>query len=377
MLTPEERLKLQSFVDKVVPGTPYLRRARILLLADSGLEAEAISNEVGVPPLQTRNLLRAYNRQGLAIFPDELFREPPLFTPEEPIAEAGRLLMAQVLQTMLAQAEQVQTNADVTAIHNMRKAIRRLETIFLLFTPYFEPGILTSYRRGLKRIMRRLGRARDTAVFLEKLTLFMAESALSGEDLERLRALHDYWHGRKTEYDQAVGRYLARKKVQALLSDFARFAATNGEGVPEPAEPMLPFQVRHLAPILIYQRLAAVRAYDGHLDDASLAQLHKLRIQSKELRYTLEFFEPVLGSTAAEVIATVKQLQEHLGELNDARVALDLLGQTPAGQETAVNLYTDAKEGEIRWLKDGLRGLWLELERQSWRQQLGAAVAVL
>jgi CHAD domain-containing protein len=135
--------------------------------------------------------------------------------------------------------------------------------------------------------------------------------------------------------------------------------------------------VRHVAPALIYERLAAVRAYDGHLANASLAELHRLRIQGKELRYTLEFFEPLLGSTAAEVIETVKQLQEHLGQLNDARVALTMLEETPAEHEAAVAFYREAKEGEIRWLQDGLRGLWTELERQSWRQQLGAAVAVL
>src|SRR5687768_4516203 len=126
MLTPEEREKLQNFVDKSVPGTPYLRRARILLLADGGMDTESVSAEVEVPILQTRNLLRAYNRQGLAMFPAELFREPPLFGPEEGMAEAGRKLMGQVWQTFQAQTDAVREQADVTAIHEMRKAIRRL-----------------------------------------------------------------------------------------------------------------------------------------------------------------------------------------------------------------------------------------------------------
>jgi CHAD domain-containing protein len=377
MLTPEEREKLQNFVDKSAPGTPYLRRARILLLADSGRDAEAISAEVEVPILQTRSLLRAYNRQGLAMFPAELFQEPPLFDAAETMAEAGRKLMAQVWQTFQAQEEAVRERADVTAIHEMRKAIRRLGTICKLFAPYFEEDVLPAYRRRFKKVMRRLGRARDTAIFLEKLSLFMLEAPLGSEELARLQGLHDYWQEQKADFDQTVSRYLGRKKVQAFLEEFGRFTATTGEGAADLTEPETPVQVRHVAPALIYERLAAVRAYNEHLEGASLTELHRLRIQGKELRYTLEFFEPLLGSTAAEVIETVKQLQEHLGQLNDARVALMILDETPAEHEAAVTLYRAAKEGEIRWLQDGLRGLWLELERQSWRQQLGAAVAVL
>jgi CHAD domain-containing protein len=341
------------------------------------MDTESVSAEVGVPILQTRNLMRAYNRQGLAMFPDELFREPPLFEPEEGMAEAGRKLMGQVWQTFQAQVEGVREQADVTAIHEMRKALRRLGTICKLFAPYFETGVLPDYRRRFKKIMLRLGRARDTAIFLENLGLFMVEAPLNGEDVARLQGLYEYWQGQKTEFDQVVSRYLGREKVQAFLEEFGRFTTATGEGVADLAEPETPVQVRHVAPALIYERLAAVRAYDGHLADASLAELHRLRIQGKELRYTLEFFEPLLGSTAAEVTETVKQLQEHLGQLNDARVALTMLEETPAEHEAAVAFYREAKEGEIRWLQDGLRGLWTELERQSWRQQLGAAVAVL
>ena len=42
------------------------------------------------------------------------------------------------------------------------------------------------------------------------------------------------------------------------------------------------------APVLIYTRLAGVRAYGPLLSTASLEQLHALRIEFKKLRYALD-----------------------------------------------------------------------------------------
>jgi CHAD domain-containing protein len=77
-----------------------------------------------------------------------------------------------------------------------------------------------------------------------------------------------------------------------------------------------------LAPLLIYTRLASVRAFNAILPDASIEQLHGLRIEFKKLRYTIEFFREVLGEEARAVIDDLKALQDHLGDLNDAQGAI-------------------------------------------------------
>ena len=46
-----------------------------------------------------------------------------------------------------------------------------------------------------------------------------------------------------------------------------------------------------------------------------------LRIEAKRLRYTLEAFEEVLGTEPPKVIDAVKAIQDHFGDLQDARVA--------------------------------------------------------
>jgi CHAD domain-containing protein len=79
--------------------------------------------------------------------------------------------------------------------------------------------------------------------------------------------------------------------------------------------------------MVVYERVADVLAYDEWVSQPNVAleRLHRLRIAAKRLRYTLEFFEEVLAPQASGLIKEMKQLQDHLGELQDAVVASELL----------------------------------------------------
>ena len=56
-----------------------------------------------------------------------------------------------------------------------------------------------------------------------------------------------------------------------------------------------------------------------------MERYHQLRIASKGLRYTIEYFREVLSPEAKTLIEDVKSLQDNLGDLNDAVVACNLL----------------------------------------------------
>jgi CHAD domain-containing protein len=85
--------------------------------------------------------------------------------------------------------------------------------------------------------------------------------------------------------------------------------------------------VRHIVPVAVHERAAALLAYDEWVSksDVSLKRLHRLRISGKRLRYTLEFFEEVLAPQTKDLIERLKHLQDHLGDLQDAVVASELL----------------------------------------------------
>jgi CHAD domain-containing protein len=141
-------------------------------------------------------------------------------------------------------------------------------------------------------------------------------------------------------------------------------------------------------PTALYERLAAVWAYDAPLaaPDAPLVRYHRLRIAGKALRYTLEFFEEALGRKAKPMIETAKQLQDHLGDLQDAVVACGVLRtflifgawEAPTGRRSrsapleiivapGVATYLAAQQSELRRL--------IEAFPQTWRTVRGAAFA--
>lgn len=377
-LQTEDRATLEQFVAGAPPDAAYLRRAQILLLHDDGLPAETIAGQVGVTIVQSRNWLRAYKRQGMVIFPPELFQSPPLFTPDEPVAEAGRRLLAETMEQLAPHFAAVREEADATGIHEARKGLRQLRTGLRLLALYFEAGLLNGYYQRFRKGMRRLGRSRDLHVFLEELNRFIAQEQYDPVEREELLALAAYWEEQKKEADQAAQAYLERQKWERLLADFDRFTQTTGAGALPAADRFTPVKVSHVAPILIYQQLAVVRAGYDQIDRRSLTALHRLRLEVKRLRLTILFFQPLLGSAAAELAVTLKQLQDYLGQINDANVALDLLAQTPQEEllSKGAALYRQSRQAELEWLLNNLDEVWEPFDQPAWRRKLAAAVTL-
>jgi CHAD domain-containing protein len=296
-----------------------------------------------------------------------------------PIAELGRQMLAAQLAIIQSYLPVLQQEAEVTAVHETRKAIRRTCTAVRIFRPYFEPGRLDGYRKRLRKLMKRLAPCRDTAVFLDKLQLFAAES---GADLAELIV---YWQDRKAAIDASLQTYVGRPKWAAFWPEYADFTGAVGRGV-LPRPPLAPVKAGHLIPGLLYERVAGVRAFDeyghcgrqpsDHHTAADLHQMHQIRIQCKELRYAFEFFSPLLGPEIEPVIVVLEQLQDNLGALNDARVALELLRQM-VGMETAVSCYLLEKQAEIGRLLADFPPLWKALNGTEWRRNLALALAVL
>ena len=88
-----------------------------------------------------------------------------------------------------------------------------------------------------------------------------------------------------------------------------------------------PQRVAQVLPGVLYKDMAVVWAFEGQLGglETPLPRFHALRKACKGLRYTLEFFEDVLGSGARPLIKRVKGLQDHLGDLQDAVVTSGVL----------------------------------------------------
>jgi CHAD domain-containing protein len=200
---------------------------------------------------------------------------------------------------------------------------------------------------------------------------------------------------------QRMIAYLDGEKYRRFVEGFGEFVETEGMGslpvAPDGGQPR-PYRVCHVAPAAIYDRLAAVRAYDEWVivPDPPLARLHALRIACKRLRYALEFFGEVLGPDSKSVVKEIVAMQDHLGDLQDAVVASailreyliwgtwgrDVRGRVPPEQDESdvspgVVAYLTATQSELQRLVGTFPQAWAQLNAIEFSRMVAETVSVL
>jgi CHAD domain-containing protein len=443
LLTPEERTQLEELVNEALEER-LRRRVRVLLLYDDGQPTRDVAREAGLSRGRSRYWRRQYWRRGLAVvspdkkavdlmiqptdavpaeaaapeesksdggLPSEAAETPALESPpvslaafvaaaktlrtpgvlpEDPLAEAGRKVWRYQYAQMLLHEEGTLLGEDIEELHDMRVATRRMRAAFDVFGGAFEPKTLRRHLKGLRRTGRGLGRVRDLDVFIEKARRYQAN--LPMEEQSHLEPLIEAWRQEREDARQEMIAYLQSPRYQVFKEKFYEFVTTPGAGALPRSEAMpVPYLVQEAAPVLIYNRQGSVRGFDAILEQASLDQFHALRIEFKKLRYTLEFFREVLGEEAKSIISEIKGLQDHLGDLNDARVAADILrdflprwdaiqAALPVAERRGpqpILDYMASRYVERQQLMLSFKDAWRRYNRLQMREKLAMAVGVL
>jgi CHAD domain-containing protein len=111
------------------------------------------------------------------------------------------------------------------------------------------------------------------------------------------------------------------------------------------------------------------------------AKLHRLRLISKRLRYTLELFQPCYGPGIDLRLQALKRVQDLLGEINDAVIAASLIEYLPNSVRMKRYLHERAARKaaafRIEWQQHfdarGQEGWWTSYLATGTRQQASAA----
>lgn len=309
--------------------------------------------------------------------------------PELEMAEAGRLVWRQQLVAMLMNEAGARAGADIEFVHDMRVAIRRARAAAKVFGPYFEQSAIRAHLKFLRKTAKRLGKIRDLDVAREKLHAYRAQRPT--EEQKALAALDAHWHKKREKAYVALNAWLDSAQYRQALADFAHFCHTPNLGNKTfPARDKnapQPQQVRHVLPSTILSRYEFMRAYevlfpaDGSSLPATVADetLHGLRLDGKRLRYALEFVSHLLAPEATPLLEQLKQLQDHLGAINDAvetqKRLKNLRGQKLS--TAAVRHYRHVQE-EIATDKRGtFPAVWRQFLSRSYRECLGRAITRL
>jgi CHAD domain-containing protein len=224
---------------------------------------------------------------------------------------------------------------------------------------------------------------RDIDVQIERLAAH--RERVAAEQAEALAPLADELLRRRAHARAALLAMLASGAYATFVSDYRSFVetpATPDAGTDGPAASVS--RVRDVVGGRTWRAYERVLVHDATLQWADVAELHALRIDGKRLRYTLEFFDEILGPGAAKAIELVTQLQDHLGALNDAHIAADLVRawlvrsavRLSAAQRQAAGAYVEASLRDGERLRRGFRALWRRLAGPQFRRRLALTVAV-
>jgi CHAD domain-containing protein len=297
---------------------------------------------------------------------------------EDSMPEAGRKILLNNFVDMLMHEGGLTGDNPVHAVHQMRVATRRLRSAFRIMEGYYHPGMIRPLLKNLKYTAQMLGTVRDLDVMIQRLQEFQ----VSGNEAQQAAfAILIQQLTRKQNTCRAhLEDWLDSREYRRFIKQFSAFVTESGYGALKPADSAVPYQVRHVVPTLFYEQLARVRAYDTLLptDDANL--LHRLRIECKRLRYTLTFFDNVLGTTVGDFIDEVKAIQEYLGQLNDlitAQQHLHMGENNPEENGDVLEPYREQLKQEAVALIEGFEEVWLHFNKRAVQRKLSDALLVM
>lgn len=202
---------------------------------------------------------------------------------------------------------------DPEALHDLRVAGRRLDSILRQFAPFL-PSAVVRFRPMLKKVMRALGHARDLDVALLELDDF--GRSLSEADRAKLLPLRGHLDAERVSARDKMLVILDSGAVQKAFEKLTRALAQSAPTTAALASP--PGALAEL----IRVRYRKVRKGADRLNSkASMEDYHEVRGRVKKLRYALEPVAVIFGNSAVAMVKALRRWQEKLGAQQDAYVA--------------------------------------------------------
>ena len=242
-------------------------------------------------------------------------------------ADVIRTAFAEAARRLVLAPAGVVLDEDPEAVHQARVATRRLRSNMRTFGPLLDDAWRRALGDELRWLAGLMQPIRDADVMLETLetaartldpTRTTPESVLARLLVERQEAREELLTMLQSERtDQLLDRVIAASSSPQVLDD---------------AHDMAPRDLRSLA-----------RRAEGRLSRAaskvdaatSADELHRMRIAAKRARYAAEAVQRYGGKSAKRLARRLAELQDILGDYNDAVVAADWLRARPMADPAA------------------------------------------
>ncbi|MBV5318724.1 MAG: CHAD domain-containing protein [Desulfobulbaceae bacterium] len=253
------------------------------------------------------------------------------FTMELHAGYTARQAMVRIYRQLLTAINQnipgVIEDFDSEFLHDLRVAIRRTRSGLSLVKNVLPTPVVESFKKDFGILGSITGPTRDLDVYLLEQDDYLARLPTTLQP-----ALHAFFEGlalRRQAAHKKMVRALQSKKSKAILSAWKHYLTSDDQEPASAAE----VDIGHLSGRIIFRRFKRVMK-DGKALDAATpdAEVHRLRIQCKKLRYAIEFFSSLYPvEEIALLVRQLKKLQDILGAFNDLSVQQEMLHRSLEG----------------------------------------------
>jgi CHAD domain-containing protein len=278
------------------------------------------------------------------------------------VAELVRHALTDSVERLVRADVHVRLSEDPEAVHRMRTATRRLRSDLRTFRPLVPRRWAEPLRDELKWLGGRLGRVRDADVLLASLR--DDAPRLDPEPRAAARQLLHRLESARARDREVLLETLASRRYGRLLDELvaaARQPRFRRDVAEQPA--------RRFVGELTGRPWRRLRKQVRSLGrEPSDAELHEVRKRAKQARYAYEAVTPIAGRGARKVARRLTDIQDELGEHQDAVVATEWL----------LDAARDADDPDESFAAGALAGLRIprrHAARRSWRRSWKQAVA--
>lgn len=242
--------------------------------------------------------------------------------------EAARILLRHLFRVIRTNESGLRDAVDTEFLHDYRVAVRRTRSLLSQIKYIFPARRLAYFKREFYWLGQITGPVRDLDVYL--LTFDAYRQALPRAMQEHITPFHVFLERHRKIEHARLCRKLESKRYQQLIKEWREML--DSENVqscviwPQSVAPLETINankpIRQVAGKRItklYKRI--LQEGNSITPESRDEELHELRKTCKKFRYLVEFFHDFYPENVVrDLLKTLKQLQDHLGEFQDLYV---------------------------------------------------------
>ena len=231
------------------------------------------------------------------------------------VMDVVRRAIATSVVRLIVHDPRVRLGLEPEAVHQARVATRHLRSDLRTFRDLVDPAWSGPLRDELRWLGAALGEVRDIEVLRDRLR--GREELLGSNDARMVERLVGVLEERREAARERLLIEMRQERYVALLDALVAAAAS-----PAVIEDVAALPGKQVLGVTMTRPWKHLRNAIGHAEqDGTDEALHEARIRTKRVRYAAEAVASVFGKTARRFASAAADLQDVLGEHQDAVVA--------------------------------------------------------